>query len=203
MISYVTGELVARGENKIVVDHQGIGLEILIPGSFMDRMPGPGTTVKIHTYFHVKEDAMQLFGFETAEDKELFKLLITVSGIGPKGGLGLMGTLTSEDIRFAILSEDAGAIAKAPGIGAKTAKKLILELKDKISMQDTIETALVNGQEKAAEQTGVSAQNQADAVEALTALGYSATDALKAVRGVENGAEMTVEQLLRASLKNI
>ena len=142
MISYVAGELVATTATCVIIDHQGIGLEVLVPDSLLSKMPVAGSQVKIYTYFSVREDAMQLFGFATQADKDLFKLLITVSGIGPKGGLALMGTLSGDDIRFAILSEDAKTIATAPGIGAKTAKKLILELKDKIDMQQSIETAL-------------------------------------------------------------
>lgn len=203
MISYVAGELVATTATSVVVDHQGIGLEVLVPDSLLSKMPAVGSQVKIYTYFSVREDAMQLFGFATQADKDLFKLLITVSGIGPKGGLALMGTLSGDDIRFAILSEDAKTIATAPGIGAKTAKKLILELKDKIDMQQSIETALDAGEQAQADMAQHSSALQADAVSALTALGYSATDALRAVRAVPATENMTVEELLKQSLKNM
>lgn len=185
MISYVAGELVATTATSVIIDHQGIGLEVLVPDSLLSKMPVAGSQVKIYTYFSVREDAMQLFGFATQADKDLFKLLITVSGIGPKGGLALMGTLSGDDIRFAILSEDAKTIATAPGIGAKTAKKLILELKDKIVMQqsDRDGTGWIGEQSKT-DMTQHSSALQADAVSALTALGYSATDALRAVRAV-------------------
>lgn len=192
MISYVAGELVATTATSVIIDHQGIGLEVLVPDSLLSKMPVAGSQVKIYTYFSVREDAMQLFGFATQADKDLFKLLITVSGIGPKGGLALMGTLSGDDIRFAILSEDAKTIATAPGIGAKTAKKLILELKDKIDMQQS-----------KTDMTQHSSALQADAVSALTALGYSATDALRAVRAVPAAENMTVEELLKQSLKNM
>ena len=173
MISYVAGELVATTATSVIIDHQGIGLEVLVPDSLLSKMPVAGSQVKIYTYFSVREDAMQLFGFATQADKDLFKLLITVSGIGPKGGLALMGTLSGDDIRFAILSEDAKTIATAPGIGAKT------------------------------DMTQHSSALQADAVSALTALGYSATDALRAVRAVPAAENMTVEELLKQSLKNM
>ena len=201
MISYVAGELVATTATSVIIDHQGIGLEVLVPDSLLSKMPVAGSQVKIYTYFSVREDAMQLFGFATQADKDLFKLLITVSGIGPKGGLALMGTLSGDDIRFAILSEDAKTIA--PGIGAKTAKKLILELKDKIDMQQSIETALDVGEQSKTDMTQHSSALQADAVSALTALGYSATDALRAVRAVPAAENMTVEELLKQSLKNM
>lgn len=203
MISYVAGELVATTANSVIIDHQGIGLEVLVPDSLLSKMPTPGSQVKIYTYFAVREDAMQLFGFATQADKDLFRLLITVSGIGPKGGLALMSTLTGDDIRFAILSEDAKTIATAPGIGAKTAKKLILELKDKIDMQQSIETALNAGEQAQAEAAHSASALQADAVSALTALGYSATDAMRAVRAVPAQEGMTVEELLKHSLKNM
>ena len=169
MISYVAGELVATTATSVIIDHQGIGLEVMVPDSLLSKMPVAGSQVKIYTYFSVREDAMQLFGFATQADKDLFKLLITVSGIGPKGGLALMGTLSGDDIRFAILSEDAKTIATAPGIGAKTAKKLILELKDKIDMQQSIETALDVGEQAKTDMTQHSSALQADAVSALTA----------------------------------
>ena len=192
MISYVAGELVATTATSVIIDHQGIGLEVMVPDSLLSKMPVAGSQVKIYTYFSVREDAMQLFGFATQADKDLFKLLITVSGIGPKGGLALMGTLSGDDIRFAILSEDA-----------KTAKKLILELKDKIDMQQSIETALDVGEQSKTDMTQHSSALQADAVSALTALGYSATDALRAVRAVPAAENMTVEELLKQSLKNM
>ena len=204
MISYVAGELVATTATSVIIDHQGIGLEVLVPDSLLSKMPVAGSQVKIYTYFSVREDAMQLFGFATQADKDLFKLLITVSGIGPKGGLALMGTLSGDDIRFAILSEDAKTIATAPGIGAKTAKKLILELKDKLSLEEAFEQKLANEQAQttvAAAGAGMTDARQ-EAVEALVALGYSSTDALRAVRKVTDVDPEDVEAILKAALKN-
>lgn len=206
MIYYVAGTLAARGENSIVIDHQGIGLEILVPDSLLDAMPAIGAEVKVYTYFHVKEDGMRLYGFASGQDRELYKQLITVSGIGPKGGLAIMSTLSSDDIRFAILSDDAKTIATAPGIGPKTAKKLILELKDKIDMEASVAEALDHGEQKVPAregENGVADAVIADTVNALTALGYSPTEAMRAVRSVEMPEEPTVEQLLKLSLKNV
>lgn len=202
MISYIRGTLEAKEEGSIVVDRQGMGYQILVPGSVLDTLPDTGTEVKIHTYLHVREDLMQLFGFRSRDDRELFKMLITVSGIGPKGGLGLLGTLSSDEIRFAVLSDDAKTIAKAPGIGAKTARKLILELKDKMELAEVVEGALDRGESAAGIRTvSASGQMVADAVEALTALGYSSAEAMKAVRSVPVSEDMTVEMLLKQSLK--
>ena len=153
---------------------------------------------------NVREDLLQLFGFMTRDDLEVFKMLITVSGIGPKGALGILGVMSADDVRFAVMSEDAKTISKAPGIGAKTARKLIIELKDKLNFKDVIEGALDRGESAAANNSSSSdKQIISDAVEALTALGYSASDAMKAVRMVEMTDDMTVEMLLKLSLKNM
>lgn len=150
MIRYIKGTLEMIEEDAVVLDNHGIGYRILVSGALMDRLPGIGGEMKIYTYMNVREDAMQLFGFESMDELEMFCQLITVSGIGPKAGLSILGTLSADDIRFAVLADDAATIAKAPGIGAKTAKKLIVELKDKIAARETVDAVL----EKAAERGG-------------------------------------------------
>lgn len=207
MIYYVAGMLAAVGEKSIVVDHQGLGLEIMVPSDVLDALPVVGSDVKIYTYFHVKEDGMQLFGFLSRQDKELFQQLITVNGIGPKGGLAMMSTLSSDDIRMAILSDDAKTIAMSPGIGPKTAKKLILELKDKLDLESVLPAASMqegndSGQNRSRTDQAAS-EMVADTVDALTALGYSPTDAMRAVRAVPLTEDMTVEKLLKLTLKNL
>ena len=142
MYSYIKGELVDVAGDHIVVDNNGIGYQMFISSSTHFHMPAIGEDVKVYTYLNVKEDALQLFGFLTKEELELFKLLITVNGIGPKNALGILGTLEPADLRFAIMAEDAKAISKAPGVGAKSAQRIIIELRDKI---DSVETsALTN-----------------------------------------------------------
>lgn len=204
MIYYVAGMLAAVGEKSIVVDHQGLGLEILVPSAVLDALPVIGSDVKVYTYFHVKEDGMQLYGFLSRQDKELFQQLITVNGIGPKGGLAMMSTLSSDDIRMAILSDDAKTIAMSPGIGPKTAKKLILELKDKLDLGSVLPDA-AGSSGAAGRNSNSQAQNEmvTDTVDALTALGYSPTDAMRAVRSVTLTEDMTVEKLLKLTLKNM
>ena len=204
MIGYIKGRLEEVMDGAIIVDNNGIGYEIFVPASVIGSLPSKGNEVKIYTYMNVREDLLQLFGFMTRDDLEVFKMLITVSGIGPKGALGILGVMSADDVRFAVMSEDAKTISKAPGIGAKTARKLIIELKDKLNFKDVIEGALDRG-ENAAANSSASADKQiiSDAVEALTALGYSASDAMKAVRMVEMTDDMTVEMLLKLSLKNM
>ena len=160
-----------------------------------------GSEVKIHTYLNVKEDAMQLYGFLTRDALQVFRLLIGVSGIGPKGGLGILSALTPDDLRFAVMAGDVKAISAAPGIGKKTAEKLILELKDKMKIEDVLEHA-AHGDEVPGTVSGASESGmQAEAVQALVALGYGSTEALKAVRQVETADGMDVEDILKAALK--
>ncbi|MDY5845686.1 MAG: Holliday junction branch migration protein RuvA [Bariatricus sp.] len=199
MISYIRGELVSVEEDKVIVDVGGVGYGIFMPAKSLGQLPPCGMEVKIHTYLNVKEDAMQLYGFLTRDALEVFKLVIGVSGIGPKGGLGVLSQLSPDDLRFAVMSNDVKAISAAPGIGKKTAEKLILELKDKLSIEDVLNHQ-VEGEESVAIQ-GADKEAQSDAVQALTALGYGSTEALKAVRQVEADENTTVEEILKKALK--
>lgn len=204
MIHFIKGQLDMVSEQKIVVENQGMGYEILVPASVLSKLPAIGMDVKIYIYMHVREDALQLYGFTTKEEKEMFQLLITVNGIGPKGALGILSIMDVDALRFAILSEDAKSISKAPGIGGKTASKLILELKDKVDFEEAVDTVLTKGENAVA---GVSAPAEDvgyranDAIQALVALGYSSTEAVKAVKKVDLIQDMTTEEILKSSLK--
>ena len=200
MFSYIKGELAEINIDHIVIDVNGIGYQIFIPTNTLNYLPSIGESVKIHTYLYIREDAMILYGFLTKDDLGMFKLLITVSGIGPKGGLGILSTLSSDDLRFAVLSGDSKAISKAPGIGAKTAQRVILDLKDKISLEEAFEQKLENNKNISQSENN-SVKN--DAVLALTSLGYSSTESLKAVSKVEITEDMDVEAVLKASLKHM
>ena len=145
---------------------------------------------------------MQLFGFLSRDDLKFFRLLIGVNGIGPKAALGILSVFGADDLRFSILAEDEKTISRAPGIGAKTARKLILELKDKVSFADALEKKLGHG-ESLPETEALKNNNANEAVGALVALGYSSSDALKAVRGVEGADSMDVEEILKAALKQM
>ena len=200
MYAYIKGELAEINTDHIVIEAGGIGYQVFISLQTFDYLPSVGENLKIYTYLYLREDAMILYGFLTKDDLELFKLLISVSGIGPKGGLAILSTLEADDLRFAILSGDAKAISKAPGVGGKTAQRVILELKDKLSLEDAFEAKTEHVQKNAAA-AGGSVKN--DAVMALTALGYSSTESLKAVSAVEITEDMDVEALLRAALKHM
>ena len=138
MISYVKGPLMAIEEDVIVVEAGHVGLAIHVPVSLLPELPGMGKEVTVYTYFQVREDAMTLYGFLHSQDRDMFRQLLGVNGIGPKGALGILSVLRPDDLRLAIVSEDVKALAKAPGIGNKTAQRLILDLKDKISMDDVL-----------------------------------------------------------------
>lgn len=197
MISYIRGRLVAIEEEKVVVDVNGVGYGVFMPKQSIMLLPAIGSEVKIHTFLNVKEDALQLYGFLTKDDMEVFKLVIGVSGIGPKGGLNILSQLSADGLRFAVLSDDVKAISASPGIGKKTAEKLILELKDKLSLEDAIAHSQANKVSSVAEDRRI----QTDAVQALVALGYGNADALRAVKKVEITENVKVEDVLKAALK--
>ena len=199
MISYIKGELVEVTENAIVLDHGGMGFSIMMPASILAKLPQIGSELKVHTYLYVKEDILDLYGFLTKDDLKIFKLLITVNGIGPKGALAILSAMTPDDLRFAVLAGDAKTISKAPGIGNKTAQKLIIELKDKLKIEDVLDGS-DGGYETSSDMGDTAA---AEAVMALTALGYSAADATRAVKLVDNAGNMDSEVLLKAALKKL
>ena len=139
MYAYIKGELAEVYPDFIVIETGGIGYQVFITGQTFSYLPAVGEEIKVYTYLYLREDAMILYGFLTRDDLELFKLLLSVSGIGPKAGIAILSVLDADDLRFAVLSGDAKAIAKAPGIGNKTAQRVILELKDKLSLEDGFE----------------------------------------------------------------
>ncbi|MFQ8823340.1 MAG: Holliday junction branch migration protein RuvA [[Ruminococcus] lactaris] len=202
MISYIRGELCDIEEQKAIVDVNGVGYGIYMPQQALSLLPPMGQQVKIHTYLNIREDAMQLFGFLTKEDLNVFRLLIGVNGIGPKAGLNILSCLSPDELRFAVLSGDAKAISATPGIGKKTAEKLILELKDKLNIEDMLEHAAYGGDSEDLASGTDTASNtmQAEAVQALTALGYGSAESLRAVK--KSSPECSsVEDILKEALK--
>lgn len=201
MYAYIKGILAEITEDAIIVENQGIGYEIAVPGQVFDYLPSVGEEVKIYTYHYVREDAILLYGFLTKEDVRIFKMLIGVSSIGPKGALSILSVLSTDDLRFAILGDDAKAIAKAPGVGAKTAQRVIIELKDKLSLEDAFEQKLANQAQKAELNPAVGVKNEA--ILALTSLGYSQSEALKVLQGIEISPDDQVEDVLKMALKQM
>ncbi|WP_034446902.1 Holliday junction branch migration protein RuvA [Butyrivibrio sp. AE2032] len=205
MIAYVNGILESLEEGLAVVDVGGIGMNVFVSGSTMDRMPGIGEAVKLYTYTNVKEDSFTLFGFLSRDELALFKMLITVSGIGPKGGLSILSVMTPDDLRFAIMAGDSGSISKAPGIGKKTAERITLELRDKIKATEA-DMLKGSGAVTMDDLSGEASSARDEAVAALVALGYNSGDAMKAVRKVltaNEDAASDTEKLLKLALKEM
>lgn len=202
MIAYLKGEIAEIAGDNLVLEVNRIGYNIKISSGTAGRLPGIGEEVKIFTYTLVREDAFQLYGFMTRDELEIFKLLITVNGIGPKGGLAVLSAMSADGLRLSILSGDAKEIAKAPGIGKKTAERIILDLKDKVSLEDTLYGA--RQENTLSEISGIGTKNAGkEAAEALTALGYSATEALRAVKGVTITEDMDAGEILKLALRNM
>lgn len=202
MLSYIIGEVAEITADTVVIENNGIGFNIKTSAMTIDSLPPVGDMVRIYTYLHVREDAMQIFGFLSKDELEVFKLLLNVNGIGPKGALGILSAISTDDLRFAVLSDDVNLIKSCPGVGAKTAQKLIIELKDKLRLEDAFEMAVNNNNKKNTVQDNtVIVMNEA--VEALVSLGYSSKDAIAAVKKVENIQNKNSEQILKEALKGL
>lgn len=202
MISSVKGKLEGVNTDSVIIDVNGLGVEAIVPATVINRLPKIDENVRLYTYLHVREDAMQLYGFLEKEDLDFFKLLITVNGIGPKAAIAVLSSMPADILTFAILSEDIKTIEKAQGIGAKTAKKLVLELKDKVGIIKQAKNASsVDYNSDIA--TGINSEIKREATEVLAALGYSQTEAMKAISTVEMTEDMTSEELVKLALKNL
>lgn len=202
MISFIRGYVADSTEFSVILETGGIGYEIFMTGTAIEKAVRESGEILVHTYFHVREDAMQLYGFLSRDDLQVFRLLLGVNGIGPKAALGILAGLTADELRFAVLSDDVKTLSRAPGIGKKTAQKLILELKDKLNAEEAFELKLAHVQEEAGSEAAA-ADGSGEAVEALVALGYSSTQALQAVRKVSGIPADDVEGILKAALKNL
>ena len=203
MISFIKGYVAETTENSVILETDSIGYEIFMTGTAIEETSRMQDKIKIYTYFHVREDTMQLYGFLSRDDLEMFRLLLNVNGIGPKAAMGVLAAITADELRFAVLSDDVKTISRAPGIGKKTAQKLILELKDKLKLEDAFEKKLDHQEENLSLTDTSFRDSRQEAVEALTALGYSSTNALRAVRQVSEETGEDVEAILKAALKQL
>ena len=198
MIHFVRGKLEETGNDYVVLDNHGIGYLIYTPSSVLNELPNRGETVRMYTYMYVREDQMTLYGFLTRDDLQIFKLLISISGIGPKGALGILSTISPDQFRIAVISGDSKAISKAPGIGPKTAQKLIIELKDKLKLEDVFEEEDVPSTSDSLDHNA-----QKEAMMALVSLGYSESEAFGALKKIHATPEMDSEALLKLALKQM
>ena len=195
MYAFIEGQVCEKTNNTLVLLAGGVGYQISCSMNTLQAAPMTGETMRCFTWLSVREDAMELFGFATMEEKQLFLSLTSVSGIGPKTALGILGSMPLRDLNLAILLGDVTALSRAPGIGKKTAQRIALELKDKVSQAD-IDNA------PGAPSVPLTADNFAEAIEALTALGYSSTEARGALSGVKD-KDASVEELIRTALRTM
>lgn len=187
MIASVEGTVAAVGENQLIVTVGGVGLRIHVPDQVLQRVGGPGAPVRLFTHLHVRENELALYGCTTQEELDLFQLLVGVSGIGPRSALMILSFLSPERIQAAIVGEQADVLAQVQGVGPKTARRIIFQLKDKMTVE-------------ALEMAPHLTDQDADVIAALTALGYSVVEAQMALQGLPSDPELTVEELIRLAL---
>ena len=198
MYAFIEGEVCEKLNGSLVLLASGVGWQLNCSNNTLQAAPPLGETMRCYTFLSVREDAMELFGFATREEKEMFLQLTSVSGIGPKTALGVLGAMPLRDLNLAILLGDVNALSRAPGIGKKTAQRIVLELKDKVSQADV--SAAAAGSAAAVPAASMAADCVAEAIEALTALGYSSTEARNAVSQVRDKSDKP-EELIRLSLR--
>lgn len=197
MIAYISGALVSAGENYIVIDNHGMGYRIFVSGKFLEHIPAYGTQIKIYTHMYIREDELTLYGFHSEEELSVFRILIGISGVGPKVAMAILTALTIQELQLAVISEDAKTISKANGVGAKGASRIILELKDKLKMEDMMDAAY----EQSIVQDTQDINAARDAILALVNLGYSSSEAALAVKKIGDTSQMDIEAILKAALK--
>lgn len=193
MFAYIKGSLEEIHSNKVVIDVGGVGYEIIVPSSLISRLPEQGSIVKLYTYFNVREDAQELYGFYQKEDKSIFEKLITVSGIGPKVAIGLLATLSASQLAAAIVTGDIKTLCTAPGIGKKTAQRIVLELKEKIDKEEI-------AQQSETKMLAAEKDDTHEVIQALIALGYKPSEAREALASIQD-KKQDVPTLIRLSLK--
>ncbi len=201
MIALVEGTVVEKSEGEVVLLAGGIGFRLLCSMNTLAGIPPVDQRCRLYTHFNVREDAMELYGFSTREERDMFRRLISVTGVGPKSALFVLGSLPLSDLRLAILTGDIGMLSRAPGIGKKTAQRIALELKDKVT-QDALASG-VSAEDIAIADTEAPAQDAlGEAMQALKALGYSPQEAAKALKGAKGQAQ-TADELIRMALRNM
>ncbi len=200
MYAYFIGEVTGIEEDYVILETNHIGYRIFMPASSISQLNITGEEIKIYTYTCVREDAFILYGFLAKDELALFKLLITVSGIGPKGALSILSVMDIDTLRISILSQDAKILSKAPGIGIKTAGRIILELKDKINPQDIL-NSVDDSVNKGDESRILTIRNEAS--EALVSLGYNNSDTYRVIRQITITEDTSLEQVIKEALKKM
>lgn len=200
MYAYIEGIVAEITEKYAVIDNHGIGYEIFMPSTSLQKLVH-NETVKVYTYYQSNDNGTALFGFLSKEEKRIFTLLISVSGVGPKGAISILSVLSAEDLTYAIMGDNVKAITAAPGIGNKAAQKIIVELRDKLDLEETIENSLNKGTDSVSDSSFGAMKN--NVLLGLTALGFSNADSIKALNDVEVSDTMTEEVLLKEALNKL
>ena len=197
MLAYIKGELTAKLSDYIVIEAGGLGYKIFMPETAIDRLGNIGDMVKVHTYYRVREDDISIFGFNTSEELRMFELLLSVSGVGAKTAVVIISTIEPSNFAFAVISEDISELVKIPGIGKKSAQRIVLELKDKLK-KDAIS---VDIEKHASNEIKYNAEIQ-EAISALQVLGYNKKEIEKAFEKINITSE-SVEELIKIGLAKL
>jgi holliday junction DNA helicase RuvA len=204
MIAHLSGTLLSKQATSVIVDVSGVGYEVTIPLSTFYDLEDLGSTVQLRIYTHVREDALQLYGFKTTRERELFLKLISVSGIGPKLGITLLSGMTADEMIASIRTNNLARLTLIPGVGRKTAERLIMELREKVAELSSAQLEEELGAKRAAGTETSADAVRADALSALLNLGYQKSGAEKAIdAALSEEGEITVESVLRRSLKKL
>lgn len=203
MLAYIKGELTAKARGYIVIDVGGLGYKVFMSDLAMQNIGKIGDTVKVHTYYRVMEDDISIFGFNTQEELRLFELLISVSGIGAKTAITMLGTIEPSDFAIAIISNDINTLKKLPGIGAKTAQRIVLELKDKLKKERQIEELSIVSSKSIDIKKAIEKDSKVEeAFTALQVLGYNSKEIEKAMEKI-NTEDLSLEEIIKAGLKEL
>ena len=202
MLAYIKGELAVKARGYVVIDIGGLGYKVFMSDLAMENIGSTGEIVKVHTYYRVMEDDISIFGFNTSEELRLFELLISVSGVGAKTAITMLGTIKPEDFAIAIISNDINTLKKLPGIGAKTAQRIVLELKDKLKKEKQIEElSIASNSTNSIKNEIEKDQKLEEAFTALQVLGYSTKDIEKAMDKIDKS--LTLEEIIRLGIKEL
>ncbi len=190
MISRISGQVWDTGEDFLVVRVGGVGLKVYVPSDVLDQVGSADQPVELFTHFHVRENDLTLYGFLTREERSLFELLLTISGVGPKVAMSLLSTISPDALRQAVLQDEPGILTRVPGIGTKTAEKIIFNLKDEISATDVKASPLMSDAD-------------AEVIAALTELGFSLVEAQQALQSLPQNEDLSVEERIRHALSSL
>lgn len=203
MLAYIKGELAIKARGYIVIDVGGLGYKVFMSDLAMENVGKVGDTIKVHTYYRVMEDDISIFGFNTQEELRLFELLISVSGVGAKTAINMLGTIEPSDFAIAIISNDINTLKKLPGIGAKTAQRIVLELKDKLKKEKQIEELSMASDKSISIKNAIEKDSKVEeAFTALQVLGYNSKEIEKAMKKLDT-KDLSLEEMIKAGLREL